>query len=224
MSSREISGMGQLNTPRENRAQKTANRTLSTAKRKERMVKLLTPLFLERGYENVSMNEIIATVGGSKATIYSLFGNKSGLFEEVVRQMTKVTIGIDVHTPGTLDEQLTRIGRSFLQIVLTPHILEFHRLMVAMGKTFPGAAAAFFESGPMLSYQIVGDWLEEQQKTGRVRQGNPRQMAALFLDMLIGEYQLGILTGKIPTPDQDEIEDKLQCAVSMFVNGFSTGK
>lgn len=202
-----------------------SNRALSTDKRRERIIELLTPLFLERGYENVSMNEIIGTVGGSKATIYSLFGNKSGLFEDVVRQMTrKVTVAIDVHTTGTLQQQLTSIGHNFLESVLSPNVLEFHRLMVAMGKTFPSATSAFYETGPMLSYTIVGDWLAEQQELGRVRPGDSRQMAVLFLDMLIGEYQLGRLTGKLAFPRPEELNDKLQAAVEMFVQGFGTSK
>ena len=82
---------------------------------------MAAPLFLKKGYDNVSIDEIIGVVGGSKATIYAWFGGKEGLFEAVVRQKCHdVTLAIDVDTSGTLEEQLTRIGHSFLAMVLTP--------------------------------------------------------------------------------------------------------
>src|SRR5262245_39696811 len=60
---------------------------LETAdQRRERIIRLAAPLFLKKGYDNVSIDEIIGVVGGSKATIYAWFGGKEGLFEAVVRQ------------------------------------------------------------------------------------------------------------------------------------------
>src|SRR5260370_42678503 len=53
--------------------------------RRERIVRLAAPLFLKKGYDNVSIDEIIGVVGGSKATIYTWFGGTEGLFEHVGR-------------------------------------------------------------------------------------------------------------------------------------------
>src|SRR5688500_1436871 len=58
----------------------------TTEQRRERIVRLAAPLFLKKGYDNVSIDEIIGVAGGSKATIYAWFGGKEGLFEAVVRQ------------------------------------------------------------------------------------------------------------------------------------------
>src|SRR4029453_12056398 len=108
--------------------------------RRERIVRLAAPLFLKKGYDNVSIDEIIGVVGGSKATIYAWFGGKEGLFEAGVRQKCDdVTLSNETKIPGPLEEQLTRIGHSFLETVLTPPIMEFHRLMVSIGRTFPEA-------------------------------------------------------------------------------------
>jgi TetR/AcrR family transcriptional repressor of mexJK operon len=109
---------------------------LETAQqRRERIVRLAWPLFLKKGYDNVSIDEIISLVGGSKATIYAWFGGKEGLFEAVVRQKCEdVVLAIHTDTTGSLEAQLTEIGRSFLAMVLSPPILEFHRLMVSIGR------------------------------------------------------------------------------------------
>src|SRR4030081_3359454 len=78
--------------------------------RRERIVRLAAPLFLKKGYDNVSIDEIIGVAGGSKATIYAWFGGKEGLFEAVVKQKCRdVTVAIVVDTKGTLEAQLTEI-------------------------------------------------------------------------------------------------------------------
>src|SRR3546814_10691682 len=41
-------------------------------------------LFLEKGYERVSVNAIVQRSGGSLATVYDWFGNKHGLLYAVV--------------------------------------------------------------------------------------------------------------------------------------------
>src|SRR6266576_1933026 len=124
--------------------------------RHERIVRLAAPLFLRKGYDNVSIDEIISVVGGSKATIYAWFGGNEGLFEAVIRQKCQdVTMATAVDTQGSLEAQLTQIGHSFLAMVLSTPILEFHRLMVSIGRTFPATGRLFYETGPASAYNIV---------------------------------------------------------------------
>src|SRR5437899_6049137 len=156
--------------------------------RHERIVRLAAPLFLKKGYDNVSIDEIIGVVGGSKATIYAWFGGKEGLFEAVVRQeCSDVTMAIHVDAAGSLEAQLTEIGRSFLAMVLSPPILEFHRLMVSIGRTFPETGRLFYQTGPASAYNLVATWIAKQQACGRIGKDDPYRLAVLFLDMLIGD-------------------------------------
>lgn len=190
--------------------------------RRERIVRMAAPLFLKKGYDNVSIDEIIGVVGGSKATIYAWFGGKEGLFEAVVHQKCDdVTLSIDTEIRGTLEEQLTRIGHSFLETVLTPPILEFHRLMVSIGRTFPEAGKLFFESGPVNAYSIVADWIARHQREGNVIAEDPYRLAVLYLDMLIGEHQLGWLTSMPRAARKDKIEETVRLAVRIFLGGIA---
>ena len=188
--------------------------------RRERIVRMSAPLFLKNGYDNVSIDDIIDAVGGSKATIYAWFGGKEGLFEAVVRQKcSDVVVAIHVDTAGSLEAQLTEIGHSFLAMVLSPPILEFHRLMVSIGRTFPEAGRLFFETGPVSAYNIVATWIAKQQKDGRLIEEDPYRLAVLFLDMLIGEHQLGWLTGMPRATRRDKIDETVRIAVKVFLRG-----
>ena len=188
--------------------------------RRDRIVRLAAPLFLKKGYDNVSIDEIIGVVGGSKATIYAWFGGKEGLFEAVVRQKcSDVVVAMHVDTAGSLEAQLTEIGHSFVAMVLSPPILEFHRLMVSIGRTFPETGRLFFETGPVSAYGIVATWIEKQQKDGRLIDEDPYRLAVLFLDMLIGEHQLGWLTGMPRAARRDKIDETVRIAVKVFLRG-----
>jgi AcrR family transcriptional regulator len=190
-----------------------------TEARRQEITRKAAALFIEKGYANVTIDEIIKLVGGSKATLYARFGGKEGLFETVIKQHCgDVTYSIDVVPPGDIEMQLTQIARNFLKSVLDPKIIELHRLMVSIGRTFPTVGSFFYESGPNTAYAIVANWIAKQQAAGRLARGNSRQLAALFLDMLIGEHQLALLTSaRKSTPRA--IEKTIQAAVSLFLNG-----
>ena len=188
--------------------------------RRERIARAAWPLFLKKGYDNVSIDEIIGVVGGSKATIYTWFGGKEGLFEAVVRQKCQdVVLAIHVDTAGSVEAQLTEIGQSFLAMVLSPPILEFHRLMVSIGRTFPETGRLFFQTGPASAYNLVATWIARQQKDGCIGEGDPYRLAVLFLDMLIGEHQLSALTGMSRTVRRDKIDQTVRLAVKVFLRG-----
>jgi AcrR family transcriptional regulator len=198
----------------------TSRRLDIVDRRRERIVRMAAPLFLKKGYDNVSIDEIIGVVGGSKATIYAWFGGKRGLFEAVVQQKCQhVTLSIEVDARGSLEEQLTHIGQSFLATVLSPPILEFHRLMVSIGHTFPEAGRLFFESGPVSAYSIVASWIAKHQRDGLAPDENPYRLAVLFLDMLIGEHQLGWLTSMPRATRRERIDETVRIAVKVFLRG-----
>jgi TetR/AcrR family transcriptional repressor of mexJK operon len=188
--------------------------------RRERIVRMAATLFLKKGYDNVSIDEIISAVGGSKATIYAWFGGKEGLFDAVVRQECGVVVmAIHADPAGSLEAQLTEIGQSFLAKVLSPPILTFHRLMVSMGRTFPETGRLFFETGPASAYKLVSTWIAKQQKDGRIIDEDPYRLAVLFLDMLIGEHQLGWLTSMPGAARRDKIDETVRIAVKIFLRG-----
>jgi len=190
-----------------------------TEARRQEIVRKAAALFIEKGYSNVTIDEIISLVGGSKATLYARFGGKEGLFETVIRQpCVDVTHAIDTDLRGDVEAQLTQIARNFLKSVLSPKIIELHRLMVSIGKTFPGIGSFFFESGPNTAYAIVADWIAKQQRVGKIGPGDPRQLAVLFLDMLIGEHQLALLTSPRRSTAK-AIDVTIRRAVSVFLYG-----
>ena len=53
-------------------------------RRRARIISAATELFLERGYGDTSIDAIVRRAGGSKSTVYELFGGKDRLFAAVI--------------------------------------------------------------------------------------------------------------------------------------------
>lgn len=53
--------------------------------KEEVILKVALELFLEKGYENTSLNDIVKITGGSLATIYKKFENKNNLFLKALK-------------------------------------------------------------------------------------------------------------------------------------------
>lgn len=193
-----------------------------TEQRRQEIIRQAARLFLERGYEQVTIDDIVAQIGGSKRTLYSRFGGKEGLFEAVIRDycasVTRDLIA-DVDPGDTLEQQLVAIGTRFLNLILSPKILEQHRLMVSMGRRFPSLAQMFFQAGPTTAYEIVADWIERQQAAGQLGPGDPAQWAALYLDMLTGKHQLARLTSNASLSRPQDVAETVKAAAALFLRG-----
>ena len=107
-------------------------------------------MFLEQGYEAVSLDTLIARVGGSRRNIYSNFGGKEGLFVEVVKHLCAELaeplwkLNIPEHN---MHEALSLFAKHLLDVVLQPRALALHRLMIAEGHRFPQVAQAIHAAG-----------------------------------------------------------------------------
>ncbi|HWU69582.1 MAG TPA: helix-turn-helix domain-containing protein, partial [Stenotrophobium sp.] len=69
------------------RRPREAPATRRGAARREALLHAAREVFLEKGYVAASVEDVVGRVGGSKATLYSYFGNKEGLFGDLLSTM-----------------------------------------------------------------------------------------------------------------------------------------
>lgn len=182
-------------------------------------------MFLERGYEEVTIDDIVEKVGGSKGTIYAWFGGKAQLFEEVIRefcQRTSRDLEMEFDEGQSLEDQLLRFSRAFLKLILSSQSLRLHRLVVSITVKFPQLAKVFYNAGPESAYGLLEQWIERQQAAGRLKTGEARQMAILFLDMLTGHHQLAGLLGISGETTSSKVDQTTRTATRMFLDGYAT--
>ena len=79
-------------------------------------------LFLEQGYQGVSLDQIAATAGVSKLTVYSHFGDKETLFAAAITASCEEVLPEELFArppAGSLREQLHGIGRAFFDLIIS---------------------------------------------------------------------------------------------------------
>jgi len=80
---------------------------------RERLMLAATELFKEKGYAGASVREIVAAAGVTKPVLYYYFGNKEGLYLELMTGTFRTFQGIvsQVATfPGTVRERIIRFS------------------------------------------------------------------------------------------------------------------
>lgn len=169
----------------------------STAKR-QNILAVASELFLEKGFSAASTSELLRRTGGSKTTIYSYFGDKSGLFTAVVDDMLQDSVSL----LGSLDlaeldvrDALIKISEQYLKVVLSPRYVGLMRIVIAEVNRFPEIGEAFYEHGPGLSYAKFKSFLEERIERGELSVGNTSRATDLFFGTLLHREILSRIYG-----------------------------
>jgi TetR/AcrR family transcriptional repressor of mexJK operon len=102
-----------------------------------------TSVFVAKGYDGTSMEEIATKAGVSKQTIYKHFSDKDNLFAEIVlattRQVDNV-VGLVAHSlddTKDLTRDMERLARAFLEALMNEELLQVRRLVIANAERMP---------------------------------------------------------------------------------------
>jgi len=180
-------------------------------------------VFLEFGYEQANMAEIVRRAGGSLSTLYAQFGGKKGLFEAMidsrVGELTEqMQVELAAHAP--IREGLRRIGEDFLFKLARQGSLDVLRLMVAQAKAFPDMVEAWRTRGPDVVRTILASYLEDRVKAGEIKIDDCEIAASMFFDLVRSRIQLRALTMPDYTPSDQEIRDTVERSVKVFLGGI----
>ncbi len=180
-------------------------------------------LFLDRGYDGVTIDEIVREVGGSKASVYSFYGGKDGLFVAVMDDMI-----IDLTTPLqrlklgglTLDQGLTRFASTLLSILLGERHLAFQRLVITEALRHPQIGQSWFRHGPAATRAVLAAFLAEQRTRGVLRPDiDPAHAAVLFHDMVTFDLLNRAMMRVDGGPAPDDVALTIREAVRVFIAG-----
>jgi AcrR family transcriptional regulator len=109
----------------------------------ERILAAARKVFLERGFEGASIDEIAEAARSGKPTIYGRFANKRALFIAVVMQSVAANVArFEEHSPtgATFEERLESVAVPILQWVLVSDSVRLMRVAIAEAGRFPDLA------------------------------------------------------------------------------------
>jgi AcrR family transcriptional regulator len=197
-------------------------RFVSVSSQEPVIVDTAAELFLERGYEGVSIDAITAIVGGSKRDIYRLFGGKEGLFQRAVEKLAIERADLFRHSPPSDDVRaaLTSMGLRIIEVLLSPRSLALHRLIISEAARVSNAADAFLANAPQKAYEIVARLLRRHAEIGDLHISDPEASARIFVGALASDLQLRALLGK--PVSKAERQAKAEAVVKHLLDGIGS--
>lgn len=201
--------------------------TARGAERVDRLQSTAADMFLNCGYEGVSVDGLIGRVGGSRRNVWGLYGGKQGLFVAAVQDMCNEIGAALAELPmagAAARDGLLLYGEKLLAMVLQPRKLAIHRLMVSEGQRFPEQARALCTTGRDQAIADLTRWMAERQARGELRADlAANDMAQHYLHLIVSGPQVRALVGELPpgwTPEG--IAAHVASTVELFLHGAAT--
>lgn len=193
-------------------------------RRREALLKAARELFLEQGYDKVSIDLIVARAGGSKASVYTYFAGKEGLFTALIEDVCREFLDF---SPPSADgaasprEVLRRIGEGACRAVLNPEVMSLFRLAVAESYRFPQVGQAFYAAGPQAARAALARYLAEATVSGALSVPDPEMASDFFLGMLLDRGTLEISLTGAGAPEEEAMRRRVEEAVSLMMARYA---
>ncbi|MGQ0617706.1 MAG: TetR/AcrR family transcriptional regulator [Acidimicrobiia bacterium] len=190
--------------------------------RRKHYLEVALDLFAAHGFHGVSIDQLVAAAGGSKATLYRYFSSKEELFEAIIADLTDATISdrsVDELADLGLEEGLRAIGQATARAALSEQATVLFRLAVGEYVRFPELAQAMFERGPAVSYARLREFIARRVAAGEIQVDDPQIAAEQFLGGVIGHLQLRRALGQDPT-GPSQITARVEAGVKTFLAAY----
>lgn len=133
--------------------------------RQKKLLETAIQVFLEHGYERASLDKIILEAGGSRSTIYKLFGSKKGLFLACLSNLVdEIYFAYAEHYDEnrSWQEELRVFGKVFLKSILDDRAIGTSRLIFSQAAKEPDIGNWYYKEGAQLSYLCFAKVLENK--------------------------------------------------------------
>src|SRR5215510_11408124 len=124
-----------------------------SVRKRRTILEAASSVFLKKGYDSTTMDDVAAKAGVSKATVYKHFSDKERLFAEIVGATTDevdtlvTMLTAKLADTRNLDKDLTDLARHFRTALMQPRLLQLRRLVIANADRFPEVSRAWYEQG-----------------------------------------------------------------------------
>ncbi len=193
-------------------------------RKNQAIIAAATQVFLKKGFESASMDEIAAVAEVSKRTVYQHFGNKEQLFQKILVeywQAVNVNQQSLFNSDQSIAVNLKHFAQIFLDFLYRPQTIDLFRLLITESQRFPSLTQSLLVNGKAPFTQELIRFLDQQKKTGVLRIKDTERAASFFLGQL-KEYHfwpmmLGF-TQETSIPKRDQLITE---AITIFIKYYS---
>jgi AcrR family transcriptional regulator len=177
--------------------------------------------FLDKGYEQATLEAIAADVSMTKRTIYVRYSDKAKLFLAAVhRAIERYSVPperIEATRTPDLRQTLINIAMLRIAVVAEPEALKLQRIINTESYRFPEIFTSSYELGVKPSVQFLAAILAEETGKGTLAINDPEMAANVFMSMVVSGPVRFLISGN-PLPE-DELQERVAFAVRLFLEG-----
>jgi AcrR family transcriptional regulator len=177
-------------------------------------------VFLSKGFDAASMNDIARAAGVSKGTLYVYFHDKERLFEAIVDQeCASQAEGIFDLDPDDHDvaAALKRLGAAYVRFLCRPEKASPIRTVIAIADRMPDLGRKFYEAGPARGIAKLAAYLAAQVEAGVLVIEDCEIAAAQFMESCHATLFKPILFNFAPAPSPERIQRAVRIAAATFM-------
>jgi AcrR family transcriptional regulator len=183
-------------------------------------------VFIDKGFEAASMNDITREAGVSKGTIYVYFANKEELFEALIEE-ERATIFKNMYDAldraGDLRETLVKFGKVLSVKITSAKVILAQRTVIGASDRIPELGARFYERGPKRGHDKVMAFLNTAVDRGLLEIADVDLAAYQFIELcLAGLFRQCIFAYRTKAPSQAEIEHVVRSGVDVFLKAYGS--
>jgi TetR/AcrR family transcriptional repressor of mexJK operon len=209
-----------MNLPAENRSE-----------RKRRLImEAATRVFLGRGYDGATMDEVAGEAGVSKPTLYRYFTDKERLYGEIIQATMDDVDGLMRLVTGELtdssdpEDALRRLARKLITALMQPELLRLRRLVIANAERFPEIGRTWFAQGFGRVLETLAACFARYRERGLLRLDDPLLAANHFTGLLLWiPLNRAMFSGEHGSSVSD-LERHADAAVAAFLSGYGRGR
>ncbi len=195
---------------------------------KEKIIRVATAFFAEKGYEATSVRELANEADVNVASVNYYFGSKQGLFEYLVKDFAdrKFSIVVSILESATTEDEfrlrLTMFMKQFLALALDEK--DSFRMVNRNIEFFSQLNPEKFEETFINTHQRFLDFITSAQQAGVIRPGLDTEMVAQILfggliDLVKGNEMRKCFRG-LNIEDTNFFESYISTVIEVFMNGM----
>ncbi len=177
--------------------------------------------FLDKGFEQATIEDIASHVGMTKRTVYARYADKAALFLAAVYRAIELysvpTELIEATDCGDLELTLHNIARLRIDLVASERGLKLQRIINSESYRFPGIFTRMYEVGALPTIKFLARLLKLETARSELAIDDPAMAANVFMSMAVGGPVSLIVSGN--TIPEDEIDKRVAFAVRLFLDG-----
>ncbi|WP_337269617.1 TetR/AcrR family transcriptional regulator [Oryzifoliimicrobium ureilyticus] len=192
----------------------------------ERILEAALHIFIARGYEGASIDEIAELAKAGKPSIYARFTNKETLFREVVLRWARRSDDmVGSVTSGTIVERFQSAGILIVQRAIRTETIGLIRSVIGEATRHPDLATtihyAMRAHGKAIAIELLAELAgaEELKSLPAFAPENLQRTTTYFIDLVLLPMIISSLFHADLSPVKAQMEDHAREAASFFLSG-----